>query len=111
MDSSYVLLARLSVELFHALPPFERLLFCEFRMFLEQSSSPDSNCWRFIKTVRVLADITTRQSIAQVYALPLKSAHFIKHMLRERERKEYQSNDFFSAARANLSGNTHNPKT
>ncbi|CAA7027409.1 unnamed protein product [Microthlaspi erraticum] len=86
VDNAYVLLARLSLVLFHALPPFlsddshvttfKLLLLCKCRMSL-QNSPPgfveDSNCLRFIKTLRVLADAfkngivdeTTRASAVQ----------------------------------------------
>ncbi|ESQ29862.1 hypothetical protein EUTSA_v10012353mg, partial [Eutrema salsugineum] len=104
VDNAYILFARLCVELFNALPPFRsdeshgeittfvRLFLSKCRKELE-SSSPDqtsarppplvfveeSNCWRFIKTVRVLAEIfknsmvteTTRQSIIQVLMNPI----------------------------------------
>lgn len=99
VDNAYVLFARLCVELFQELPPFrsddsshitsfERLFLCKCRLELEKSSPntdrpplvyvEESDCWRFIKTVRLLAEIfkngmvneTTRQSIVQVLALP-----------------------------------------
>lgn len=96
-DNAYVLFARLCVELLHELPPFrsddsshitsfERLFLCKCRLELEKSS-PNTDrpplvyvdCWRFIKTVRLLAEIfkngmvneTTRQSIVQVWSCRL----------------------------------------
>ncbi|KAL0804958.1 hypothetical protein Bca101_097449 [Brassica carinata] len=101
-STANVLFARLSVHLFHSLPPFpsadchgeittfERLFLCKCRMELEHSSPEtdrhaplvyvdESDCWRFIKTVRLLAEIfknrmlsqTTRQSIIQVLMNPI----------------------------------------
>nr|VDD61382.1 unnamed protein product [Brassica oleracea] len=101
-STANVLSARLSVHLFHSLPPFptadchgeittfERLFLCKCRMELEHSSPEtdrhaplvyvdESDCWRFIKTVRLLAEIfknrmlsqTTRQSIIQVLMNPI----------------------------------------
>lgn len=101
-STANVLFARLSVHLFHSLPPFptadchgeittfERLFLCKCRMELEHPSPEtdrhaplvyvdESDCWRFIKTVRLLAEIfknrmlsqTTRQSIIQVLMNPI----------------------------------------
>ncbi|CAH8255746.1 unnamed protein product [Arabidopsis lyrata] len=101
VENSYVLFARLCVELFHELPPlpsdeshgdittFERLFLRKCRIELENSSPKtehlplvyvdESNCYRFIKTVRVLAEVfknkkiteTTRKSIIQVLMNPI----------------------------------------
>ncbi|CAA7027410.1 unnamed protein product [Microthlaspi erraticum] len=100
VDNAYVLFSRLCVELFNEIPPFrsdessqittfERLFLCKCRLELEHSSPnterpplvfvEESECWRFIKTVRVLAEIfknnmvneTTRQSIVQVLMNPI----------------------------------------
>ncbi|CAH2033409.1 unnamed protein product [Thlaspi arvense] len=98
VDNAYVLFARLCVELFHALPSFPsdgeittfgKLFFRKCRMELERSSPEtdrpplvfveESDCWRFIKTVRLLAEIfknrmlteSTRQSIIQVLMNPI----------------------------------------
>lgn len=99
VDNAYVLFSRLCVELFHALPPFrsaeshgdittfESLFLSKCRFELENSSPntdrpprdvyvEESNCWRFIKTVRILAEVfknkmvtdTTRHSIIQVHS-------------------------------------------
>ncbi|CAH8385560.1 unnamed protein product [Eruca vesicaria subsp. sativa] len=101
-STSNVLFARLSVHLFHSLPPFpsaeshgqittfERLFLRKCRIGLENSSlqtdshAPlayvdESDCWRFIKTVRLLAEIyknrmlsqTTRTCIIQVLTNPI----------------------------------------
>ncbi|KAG2328058.1 hypothetical protein Bca52824_010786 [Brassica carinata] len=102
-STANVLFARLSVHLFHSLPPFpsadshgeittfERLFLCKCRMELEHSSPDEtdrhaplvyvdeSDCWRFIKTVRLLAEIfknrmlsqTTRKCIIQVLMNPI----------------------------------------
>lgn len=88
-STANVLLARLSVHLFQSLPPFpsadshgeittfERLLLCKCRMELEHSSSPEtlrhaplvyvdeSDSWRFIKTVRLLAEIFNNRMLSQ----------------------------------------------
>ncbi|CAE5960284.1 unnamed protein product [Arabidopsis arenosa] len=101
VENSYVLFARLCVELFHELPPlpsdeshgdittFERLFLRKCRIELENSYPKtehlplvyvdESNCYRFIKTVRVLGEVfknkkiteTTRKSIIQVLMNPI----------------------------------------
>ncbi|XP_019091191.1 PREDICTED: putative U-box domain-containing protein 58 [Camelina sativa] len=102
VENSQVLFARLCVELFHELPPlpsdeshgqittFERLFLRKCQTELENSSPRtdeqlplvyvhESNCYRFIKTVRVLAEVfkntkiteTTRKSIIQVLMNPI----------------------------------------
>ncbi|KAF8059635.1 hypothetical protein N665_1227s0011 [Sinapis alba] len=104
-STANVLFARLSVHLFQSLPPFpsaeshgdittfERLFLCKCRMELEHSSPEtdrhdavlplvyvdESDCWRFIKTVRLLAEIfknrmlsqTSRKCIIQVLMNPI----------------------------------------
>ncbi|VVB00117.1 unnamed protein product [Arabis nemorensis] len=80
VDNAYVLFSRLSIELFHALPPFrsadqslgdfttfERLFLSKCRIELENSSPntnrpphvyvDESNCLKFVKTVRILAEV------------------------------------------------------
>ncbi|KAL1221476.1 putative U-box domain-containing protein 58 [Cardamine amara subsp. amara] len=101
VENSYVLFARLCVELFHELPPlpsdeshgqittFERQFLRKCQNELENSSPKtdiqplvyvdESHFWRFIKTVRVLAEVfknkltteTTRKSIIQVLMNPI----------------------------------------
>lgn len=95
VEKSYVLFARLCVELFQELPPlpsdeshgeitslerqFLRKCQIELENFSIETDLPlvyvdESNYWRFIKTVRVLAEVfknmkitgTTRKSIIQV---------------------------------------------
>lgn len=96
VENSHVLFARLCVELFNELPPlpsdeshgqittFEKQFLRKCQMGLENSFPKtgtlplvyvdESHCWRFIKTVRVLAEVfknkmiteTTRKSIIQV---------------------------------------------
>ncbi|XP_023644571.1 putative U-box domain-containing protein 58 [Capsella rubella] len=101
VDNSYVLFSRLCVELFHELPPvpsdeshghittFETLFLRKCQTELENSSPKteqlplvyvdESNYYRFIKTVRVLAQVfndrkiteTTRKHIVQVLMNPI----------------------------------------
>ncbi|KAL9309862.1 putative U-box domain-containing protein 58 [Arabidopsis thaliana] len=101
VENSYVLFARLCVELFHELPPlpsdeshgdittFERLFLRKCRIELENASPKtehlplvyvdETNYYRFIKTVRVLAEVyknskiteTTRKSMIQVLMNPI----------------------------------------
>ncbi|KAJ0253281.1 putative U-box domain-containing protein 58 [Hirschfeldia incana] len=102
-STANVLFARLSVHLFNSLPTFpsavshgetttfERLFLCKCRMELEHSSPDEtrrhaplvyvdeSDSWRFIKTVRLLAEIfknrmlsqSTRKCIIQVLMNPI----------------------------------------
>ncbi|CAL9219074.1 unnamed protein product, partial [Arabidopsis halleri] len=100
VENSYVLFARLCVELFQELPPLpsdeshgeittlERQFLRKCQIDLENLSLKtelplvsvdESNYWRFIKTVRVLAEVfknmkitgTTRKSIIQVLMNPI----------------------------------------
>ncbi|CAE5960283.1 unnamed protein product [Arabidopsis arenosa] len=100
VENSYVLFARLCVELFQELPPLpsdeshceittlERQFLRKCQIELENLSVEtdlplvyvdESNYWRFIKTVRVLAEVfknmkitgTTRKSITQVLMNPI----------------------------------------